>query len=118
MASNGCSQPDSYLNQFFQKLWPKIYPQWEKINAEKDQKNYLALLGQFYWSYPGQFVSEYAVTSPEEDIAETWARFVLGNKPGGRDIASQKVLFFYDFPELVDLRARIANGICTYVETK
>ncbi len=118
MASNGCSQPDSYINLFFQKFWPKIYPQWEKINAEKDQKNYLALLGQFYLNYSGQFVSDYAVTSPEEDIAETWARFVLGSKPAGKDIASQKVLFFYGFPELVDLRAQIVNGICNYVEAK
>jgi hypothetical protein len=118
MANNGCSKPDSYMNLFFQKFWPKIYPQWEKINAEKDQKNYLVLLGQFYLNYRGQFVSEYAVTSPVEDIAETWARFVLGPRPAGKDIASQKVLFLYSFPELVDLRARIANGICNYVETQ
>ncbi len=118
MANNGCSKPDSYMNLFFQEFWPKIYPQWEKINAEKDQRNYLALLGQFYFSYRGQFVSEYAVTSPVEDIAETWARFVLGPKPVGNDIASQKVLFFYGFPELVDLRTHIANGICSYAEEK
>ncbi len=118
MANNGCTGPDSYMNLFFQKFWPKIYPQWEKINAEKDQRNYLALLGQFYWTYPGQFVTQYAVTSPEEDIAETWARFVLGSEPSGKDIATQKVLFFYGFPELVDLRERIANGICNYAEAK
>jgi hypothetical protein len=118
MASNGCTQPNSYMNLFFQKFWPKIYAQWNKINAEKDQNNYLALLGQFYFTYQSQFVSDYSVVSPEEDLAESWARFALGPRPTGKSIANQKVLFFYDFPELVDLRTRIANGICNYAELK
>lgn len=118
MVSNGCSLPNSYMNLFFQNFWPKIYTQWGKVNAEKDQNNYLTLLGQFYYTYQSQFVSAYSATSPEEDFAETWARFVLGPKPTGKSIANQKVLFFYDFPELVDLRMQIANGICNYAEAK
>ena len=117
-ALNGCSQPDSYLNLFFQKFWVKIYPQWAKINNEKDQNNYLNLLGQFYSNNQTQFVSQYAVTSPEEDIAETWAKFIFSRKPSASNIANQKILFFYNFPELVDLRTRIVNGICSFTSQK
>jgi hypothetical protein len=75
-ASNGCSKPDSYMNLFFQKFWVKIFPQWQKINNEQNQQNYMGLLGRFYFTYQSQFVSEYAVTSPEEDMAETWAKYI------------------------------------------
>jgi hypothetical protein len=110
----GCSQPNSYINQFFQEFWPKLYPEWSQINAEKDQSVYLSLLARFYRSHPTQFVSPYAATSPEEDIAESWAHFVLMPKPAPDSIASRKVLFFYNFPELVQLRNQIIYGICNY----
>jgi len=114
LASDGCSQPDSYLNQFFAKFWPKIYKEWTEVNAAKDESNYISLLTHFYRSHPTQFISPYAATSPEEDIAESWAYFVLTKKPADDSIAHQKVLFFYDFPEFVQLRDQIINGICNY----
>jgi hypothetical protein len=113
-ASDGCSQPESYINQFFNRFWPKLFGEWRSVDEEKDESTYVSLLTRFYRSHPTQFISPYAATSLEEDIAESWAYFVLTPKPADDSIAHDKVLFFYDFPELVQLRQQIINGICNY----
>jgi hypothetical protein len=117
-ASGGCSLPDSYINQFFQQFWTKIYGEWSTVNAARKKSNYIALLAHFYHRHPTQFITAYAATSPEEDMAETWAYFVLNPKPADDSLAHRKVLFFYGFPELVTLRNQIASNICTYAATK
>jgi hypothetical protein len=117
-ASVGCSLPNSYINQFFNQFWTKIYAQWSVVNAAKDQGNYLYLLARFFRNHETQFVTAYASTSPEEDMAETWAAFVLSPKPAADSIAHQKVLFFYSFPELINLRNQIISNICAYAGTK
>lgn len=110
----GCSKPNSYINQFFQTFWTKLFNEWSQVNAEKDQNSYFANLGHFYNRHPTQFISTYAATSPEEDIAESWAHFILNPKPINDSIAHEKLLFFYQFPELVQLRIQMVNGICNY----
>jgi hypothetical protein len=69
-------------------------------------------LHNFYKTYSDQFVTEYAATSPEEDIAEAWAFFILSPKPEQDSIANEKVLFFYEYPELVQLRQEILTPLC------
>jgi len=59
-------------------------------------------------------VTDYAVTSPEEDIAESRMFFILDPKTAGDTIAEQKILFFYDWPELARLRDEIISRVCTY----
>lgn len=117
-ASGGCSLPNSYIDQFFNLFWTKIYQDWSAVNAVKDQPNYLSLLGRFYRNHSTQFVTPYASTSPEEDMAETWAAFVLNPMPADDSIAHRKVLFYYSFPELVDLRNRIISNICKYASSQ
>jgi len=116
--SGGCSQPNSYLNEFFDQFWPKIYDEWKKVNAGKDQNNYSSLLGKFYGNHPAQFNTPYSATSPEEDIAESWGYFVLMPKPANDSIAHRKLLFFYNYPDLVDLRSQIIYGICNYATSQ
>jgi hypothetical protein len=99
---------------FFDQFWPKIYSEWKKVNAEKDHNNYSSLLAKFYQNHATQFNTSYSATSPEEDIAESWAYFVLTPKPANDSIAHRKLLFFYNFPELVDLRNQIIYGICNF----
>ena len=108
----GCSEPASYVNQFFDRFWPYIYEEWEQIDLEKDKDERDALLEDFYRVHKDQFVSDYAPTSPMEDIAESWAFFVLSPKPELNSIANEKVLFFYEYPELVDLRTQILQQVC------
>jgi len=40
--------------------------------------------------------------------------FILDPKPAGEPIAEQKILFFYDWPELARLRDVIIGRVCTY----
>jgi hypothetical protein len=108
----GCSKPDSYINTFFDRFWPDIYAEWQTIDQEENQQTHDNMLDNFYKTYQDQFVSDYAPTSPSEDIAETFAFFVLSPKPEATSIANEKILFFYEYPELVELRMQILQQIC------
>lgn len=109
----GCSNPGSYMDDFYNAFWLDIYDEWNKIDFETDEEEYYEKLEGFYEKYQDRFVTDYAVTSPEEDIAETFSFFILAPKPAGKTIAEQKVLFFYARPELVALREELLNNICT-----
>lgn len=111
----GCSYPDSYINLFFQRYWTDIYDEWLEINQEEDEETLENLLYDFYGRYPDRFVSDYAATSPEEDIAESFMYFVFAPRPTGESIAEEKILFFYEFPELAALRSHLVDGLCRYV---
>ena len=56
-------------------------------------------------------MTDYAATNPGEDIAESFTSFVMEPKPDGDTIAEEKVLFFYEYPELVQLRAEIVGRV-------
>lgn len=90
---DGCLYDDSYLYNYYMEFW-------SDSEYEEDEDN---------------FVSDYAMTNMEEDIAETWAHFVLTDKPDGRTVAERKVLFFYDYDELVMLRAEILSRVATWL---
>jgi hypothetical protein len=111
----GCTNPNSYMNLFFEQFWAEIYSEWEEIDLEEDEDRYYERLDEFYYTYEDQFVTDYAATNPEEDIAEAFSYFILTAPPAGNTIAGQKVLFFYQFPELVQLRQQIAIGLCGQV---
>lgn len=102
----GCSNSNSYINQFFNAFWGDIYEENQSINPD-DFDGYFA----FYEKYRSRFVSEYAATNPGEDIAESFTHFVMGGVPSGNSIAAQKVRFFDNFQELVDLKQRIRANI-------
>jgi hypothetical protein len=110
--SEGCSKPESYMNQFFTRFWPYLYEEWEQISREEDRDTRATMLDDFYETYEDQFLTEYAATSPMEDIAESWTFFVLSPKPELNSIANEKILFFYEYPELVELRTQILENIC------
>ncbi len=103
----GCAKPSSYFNLFIDEFWEDIYDEWNSIQGMDDDDEYYEALDNFYFDHEDQFLTDYAVTNPGEDIAETWAFFVTQPKPAGNTIAEKKVLFFYEFPELVELRNEI-----------
>jgi hypothetical protein len=112
----GCSYPDSYINMFYKRFWVDIDDEWEKVdmlqyNTEDDVPYYNALYN-FYKAHQDQFVGDYAVTHPTEDIAESFTHFIFNPKPTGNSIREQKILFFYEYPNLVRLREDILNGAC------
>lgn len=111
----GCSKPDSYINIFYRRFWEDINVEWKKIDAlqyEKDLIPYYNGLHDFYQLHLDQFVDDYAATHPTEDIAESFAYYVFSPKPSGNSIKEQKMKFFYEFPELVELRDEILKGTC------
>jgi len=111
-SGEGCSLPDSYLNTFFDKFWSGLYAEWHQIDNIQNDNKRQDKLDAFYKKYKDQFVDDYAVTDPNEDIAETWAFFLLRPRPQGHTIAEQKILFFYRYPELAQLRGRILQNLC------
>lgn len=108
----GCSQPDSYVNVFFKEFWADIHAEWQDINLIEDDDTYYTALDDFYYKYEDRFVTSYAVTNPEEDIAEAFTFFVLSPRPKGDTIADQKIMFFYRYTELIELRDKIHQSVC------
>lgn len=103
----GCSNSGSYINEFFSRYWSSFYSEWQKTQGDQQDPSH-----DFYSGHADQFLTSYAATSPEEDIAESWAFFVLSPKPEPISVANQKILFFYEYPELVALRQEILNRLC------
>ncbi len=102
----GCANAGSYINGFYARFWVDIAAEHANIDQEDPDALY-----DFYESYEDHFVTDYAATNPGEDIAESWTHFVLNEEPTGSSIADQKVLYFYDFPELVTLRNDILRRV-------
>jgi hypothetical protein len=112
----GCATADSYLNQFFQSYWTRVYAEWKKIDSMTNSDAQDQKLDDFYQRHFSQFVSRYSVTSPQEDIAETFMYFIFTPKPAGVNVSEEKILFFYNYPEMVTLRGQILSHLYTYVE--
>jgi len=108
----GSLTKESYLNKFYNKFWADIIDEHSDINnadyteEESEEKTY-----EFYEKYEDKFVSDYAATNPAEDIAETYRCFVTEDKPTGNTIKEQKILFLYEFKELVKYREDIRKNL-------
>jgi len=109
--SEGVTKENSYLNKFYQAFWVNIINEWSDIEKMEvgDAKD--DAVTKQYEKYKDRFVSDYAATDPVEDFAETFTNFVKGDKPTGTSIANQKILFFYNYPELVTMRDEIRKAL-------
>jgi hypothetical protein len=112
----GCSKPKSYLNLFYKKFWVKMFDEWVKQVQQSDSTDAPEeIVYRFYLKYRNNFITDYAATNIKEDMAESFEYFVLHAKPRGKNTAEQKVVFFYQFPELVEARQQMIQGLCAYV---
>lgn len=107
----GCPLKNSYLKAFTDRFWTT-----DELTAHEKRRNLtkgrMDAVKKYYKAHTDAFVSLYAVTAPEEDIAETFVDFVITAKPVNPTTKkAQKIAFFYEFPELVkmrtDLRAKL-----------
>lgn len=89
---------NSYIKKFYDKFWSKNIDEYDKIKKETGDTL------DFYNNRKNEFVSDYAATNVEEDIAESFRIFVCEDKSKAKTIADKKVLFFYDYPEFVKIR--------------
>lgn len=89
----------SYITQFYNFFWLKYMNErdLEKVTSSFKSK----------YINSGEFISELAMKNVREDIAESFAYFVLNDLPQGSEIWKQKILFFYNFPELLEKRQYI-----------
>ena len=97
----------SYLDEFYNRFWINLIEESIIIqNQDIEDNNY-----RFFLRHDTKFVTDYAATSPSEDIAESFAYFVINDKPTGNDIWEQKIRFFYEFEELVKIRNSIRERL-------
>ncbi len=89
----GCLYEDAYILDFYMQFWADG-------GLEESEDNY---------------VSGYAVTSLEEDFSESFAHFVLTQTPEANTIVDEKILWFYQYEELVQLRAEILSRVATWM---
>lgn len=100
----GCPPKHSYLMYFIDEFWNE-----DDLDALVDSREI-----DDVWTIQEQrenFVSDYAATSPAEDFAESFTRFVLEGRSSGNDVADEKVNYFYNFSKMVVLRNEILNNL-------
>lgn len=108
----GTLNKDSYLNQFYNKFWLDIIDEHSEIeNMDITEDEMYEKNIEFYEKYKDRFVSDYAATNPAEDIAETYRCFIMQPKPDGNSISENKILFMYQFKELVQHRNDIRKHL-------
>ncbi|WP_020061413.1 hypothetical protein [Bacillus sp. 123MFChir2] len=108
--TEGCTKKESYVNQFYEQFWKPIEGEWKEKKVETDVEAQM----QFFKEHEDKFVSEYATTNVVEDIADTFTAFILqdSNKvKESKEVKYQKIAFFYQFPELVKMRAEVLAGL-------
>jgi len=86
----GESTPDSYINLYYEEFWIDYYKEWQHLNVQSDSEAQQA----FYLEHADDFLTSYAVTHPEEDIAESWTFFILSPKQSNDTIAQKKAKLF------------------------
>ncbi|MEV8359142.1 NADH:ubiquinone oxidoreductase subunit 4 (chain M) [Microbacterium sp. NPDC076895] len=98
----GCAEPDSALWAFDQEFWAQYGSDApDPANADAD------LAYEFYLDHEDDFVSDYAATNVVEDFAESFMTFVLEPEPDSDTMIAQKLLFFWDRPEYVEIRDHV-----------
>ena len=111
----GCSTSASYLNLFVESFWSQdMLAQFERVSQIEDvqlqDEALLAFYDQYYW----EFLNDYAATHPEEDFAESFAQFLLIDVDAGDSVYLQKIRFFEQFPELVEMRMAVREAYANF----
>ncbi|GAB5492591.1 MAG: hypothetical protein Phog2KO_28060 [Phototrophicaceae bacterium] len=85
----GCSEENSYIFAFYSAFY----------DGGEDTSS-------------SAFVTDYASENIAEDMAESFTFFVMEDEErDGNTVADQKVNFFYNFPELVEMREAIRENL-------
>lgn len=109
-----CYKKDSYLNQFNDLFWSNVDPYYRENIGKPDD-----VLLAFYERNADNFLNDYAASNPYEDFAESFVAFVTEYAPENQsDGISKKILFFYQFPELVELRAELLKTLVEIVDER
>ena len=128
-AKYGNAVPKSSFSETYQPENTPLQPQGEVYGgAQSDQPPVgpyedPSQMADGAYNYQGDanggdssFVSEYAKSHPVEDLAETFAYFILRPKPSDASEASQKIVSLYAYPELVTLRNQIRASLGSEIQ--
>ncbi|HMS24530.1 MAG TPA: putative zinc-binding metallopeptidase [Acidimicrobiia bacterium] len=99
VSEDGCFPSTSIMGSYVSRFWSADLIAQSKsgdIDYERNKKTY---------------VSEYATTSPEEDIAESFAFYVVNSSSSSQSIAEQKQAFFNDFDDLVSIKKQMRQAV-------
>jgi hypothetical protein len=100
---------ESVYGRFILRFWGKeLVSLWHSTRAED-------FAGVAQARYPERFVTLYAASNYNEDFAESFSHFVMGDdKPeSGSYPGSETILFFWGEPDLVSLRDEIRARLLT-----
>lgn len=101
--AEGCPIDNAYMTAFIDEFWADFLPE-DVEDLDSSQETADARFDE----YPDSFVTAYAATEPPEDIAESFAEYVLADTmPDGDTEAELKILFFDYYPELREIREAI-----------
>lgn len=106
----GCAKGKSYINQFYNSFWKDIEQEWAEKKVEESEETQI----EFFKEKHEEFVSQYGTTNVAEDIADTFTAFILQDSEKvkeGSELKYKKIAFFYQFPELVKMRAEVLSGL-------
>ncbi|MEJ9113049.1 recombinase family protein [Bacillus paramobilis] len=106
----GCAREKSYINQFYNSFWKDIEQEWTEKKVEESEETQI----EFFKEKHEEFVSQYGTTNVAEDIADTFTAFILQDSKKvkeGSELKYKKIAFFYQFPELVKMRAEVLTGL-------
>ncbi|KXL52932.1 hypothetical protein CLNEO_14740 [Anaerotignum neopropionicum] len=94
------AKEDSYIQAYYNLFWRDIIIDWY-VNPENPY---------FFFRHQSEFVSSYASTDCAEDMAESFAAYVLLEKASTPE-AQAKLDFFDSYPELKAIKTDILNNI-------
>ena len=97
---------DGYFYRFSTEFWEKtgLLDKWSKaMDSDK--------MDEFYNNHKDHFVTGYAASNNNEDATESFRLFIEDDKHTGNKVKDQKVNYFYNYPELVELRKTLRAKI-------
>jgi len=113
----GCGKSGAYLSQFVKDFWPESVREQTREAMQEEREEEFSY--ELYDANPDNYLTKYAATNETEDFAESFALFVMrSDKPEGKLVKNQKLLFFYSYPELVTLRSHMRGGLLRILETQ
>lgn len=102
-----CYNADSYMTLYYQAFLKDYEEYWLQAGYRTLEERIA-----FYEQHKDSFVTTYATVHPLEDIAESFAYFMLtpyNDSP--QTVPEEKINFFYQFPELVEHRAFVLKEL-------
>lgn len=114
-----CAREGSILLEFHTRFWPAdLVEERESLGEEASQayrrgdaqEDIDKLFTSFYEAHTDLFINERASLNVHNDIGESFLRFLDEERPTGDSIIEQKAAYFWDRPDLVELRDHIRSA--------